>query len=135
MIEILGIGDDPCFEQLVNKEEFRVCIYPDEIKGLAAAENVACPLIFLSYDVRKDETPEYISLLKQANHVSKIVLVGEGLADETVIDCLVKGAEGYISASELPKFLYKMVDAFRGGEVWVTRRMTVKLLDWLREIV
>ena len=133
MIDILIIGNDPGLRQVVEKEG--VSAFPDEIQALTAAKDFAFAIILLSYDVRKGETPEYISLLKQANRTSKVVLIGRDLADEIVIDCLVKGAQGYISASELLKFFDKMVNVLQAGEVWISRRMTAKILERLREVL
>lgn len=135
MIDILIIGNDPGLRLLVEKEGVNVCIYSDEIQALTAAKDSAFAIVLLSYDVRKDETPEYIALLTQANQTSKVVLIGQGLADEIVIDCLMNGAQGYISAAELPKFIDKMVNVLQSGEVWVTRRMAAKILERLREVL
>ena len=133
MIDIVVIGNDSGIKQLIEREEIRVSVISDEIQALTAAKELTPNIFFLSYDVRQDQTPEYVFLLKQASQTSKVVLIGQNVADETVIDCLVKGAQGYTNATEeMPKLLEKMINALMAGEVWISRRLTAKILAQLR---
>ncbi len=133
MIDILVIGDDPGLTALVENGGIKVYIYSDEIQALTAAKDLAPAILFLFYDVRERKTPEYVYLLKQASHSSKIVLIGRNVGDEIVIECLMQGAQGFISEAELPKYIHKLIPALLAGEAWVTRRMTVKILEKLRK--
>ena len=135
MIDIVIIGNDTGLTQIIGKEGVRARTISDEIKALAAAKDLTPDIFFLFYDIRKEQTPEYISLLKQASQTSKVVLIGQAIPDEVVIECLVSGAQGHVNTiDELSTFYHRMIHALQAGEVWITRRITAKILERLRGV-
>ncbi|MGR9046232.1 MAG: DNA-binding response regulator [Gammaproteobacteria bacterium] len=134
MIDIVVLGNDPGIKQSIEKAGKKVSVISDEVQALMAAKDLSPGFFFLPYDFRKGQTPEFVSLLRRASQASKVVLIGRNVSDEIIIECLVKGALGYIETAELPKFIDKMINTLQAGEVWITRRLTAKIIERLQTV-
>jgi len=58
--------------------------------------------------------------------------LADELSEEEVLSCLLVGAHGYQQNKGLEECVNKLIRVIGEGEVWVTRRMTAKLLNSLR---
>lgn len=121
--EILRFINDPCLSIRVDQ---------DEIKALIAVEMNKPLVVVLRYELREQQTAEYIALLNAASPDSKIILVAPELTDREVIDCLVSGAQGYLQFADLARFFKKAVKVVRQGEAWVSRRIISLMLEKLQ---
>jgi DNA-binding NarL/FixJ family response regulator len=113
---------------------FEIQCYEDEIEALNAAIKHRPQIILLHYAIRMEQTVCYIELLLRESPVSKIVIIGENLDDDAILDMLIAGANGYMELAEVKKFGNKMLLAIRRGEAWIGRKMVGKLLDRLRRM-
>lgn len=120
-------------QPLLLTAEGDVTFYEDEIKALNALEVLSPGLILLNYAMRGAATVSYIELLLSHSPATSIVVVGEDLPDHIVLGCLLAGAKGYQNSRQLPNYIGKAVKAIAAGEAWVSRRMTARLLDAIRQ--
>jgi DNA-binding NarL/FixJ family response regulator len=111
--------------------EFR--FFADEIQAVNAVEQQAPDLILLHYNLRGKDTARYIDLLLTICPQTNIVLIGDNLSDEQVVNCLLLGAKGYQNISELAFYIDKIIHVILAGEAWVSRRLTSCLLDAVRK--
>lgn len=122
------------FENLatIASQGFSTKHYSDVVYALNAIEVTPADIVFVDYSAREVETASYIQLILKTSPNSKVVLVGNGLADQIVIACLIAGAEGYIEKEHVETYLPKLVNVLMAGEVWISRRLTSLLLNTLR---
>lgn len=110
-----------------------VRFYADEILALNAVETEAPELVLLNFAVSGAETAGYIDLLLSRSPSSSIVVIGDELPDEVVLGFLLVGAKGYQSVGQLVHYISKIVKVVTAGEAWISRRMTARLLDVVRQ--
>ena len=132
-MKILVIDNGRQISPLLLIAEPDVEFYTDEILALNAVERHKPELILLSHSVRGGGTAEYIDLLLEACSTSSLVVIGDDLGDEAVLECLAAGAKGYLNNRDLELYLGKMIHAIKLGEAWISRRMTAYLLDFIRQ--
>lgn len=113
--------------------ESDVSFFTDEIQAVNAIEHHAPNLIFLNYSVRGKDTSRYIDLILSLNPSINVVLIGDNLADDQVLASLLVGAKGYQNLKELPSYISKMVKVIGANEAWISRVMTAKLIDTIRQ--
>jgi DNA-binding NarL/FixJ family response regulator len=58
-----------------------------------------------------------VNLLAQESPQSKIILINEEPGDELILDCLVKGVDGYLPVDTMEIFLKKAVKAVYSNQV------------------
>ena len=112
--------------------EADVTFFNDEILALNAVEKQLPGIILLNFALRGEETAAYVELLLSQCATTNIVVVGSELSDEQVLACLLAGAKGYQNIRELPQYIEKIIKVIALGEAWITRRMTARLLDYIR---
>lgn len=120
-------------QPLLLMAEADVTFHTDEIQALRAVEARLPGLILLNFAVRYEETSDYIDLLLSLSPTSSVVVVGDDLGDDQVLKCLLVGAKGYQNNQQLATYIAKIVKAIAAGEAWISRRMTARLLDALRQ--
>ena len=108
-----------------------VSCYEDEVQALNAVEESRPSVILLNYEVRKEQTADYIGLIRKANLESKIIVISDELSEEKIIKCLIAGAKGYQEAKQLEAYVDKLIKVVDAGEAWITRHMVAVLLDSL----
>ena len=132
MIDVLIIDKTEQIKSLLLVEKARVQAFDDEVKALNAVEQMSSAVVLLHYNVREEQTEEYIGLIMQASSKSKVVIVADQLDENAILKCLLAGAKGYQKISQLSDYAEKLVTVMNAGEAWITRRMTATLLDSLR---
>jgi len=131
MINVQAIGITEQLSQVFDQEEMNISFFDDDVQALNAAEQAQPSVILLNFGMRQTETYDYISLLLKVSANSKVIVLANKLSDDEVLACLVAGAKGYQSLSQLDYYVVKMVKVINSGEAWVTRRVVAKLLDIL----
>ena len=132
MIDLQIIDNDEGILRFIDDSSLNIRVDHDEIKALIAVERDKPFIVVLRYELREQQTAEYIALLNAASPDSKIILVAPELTDREVIDCLVSGAQGYLQFADLARFLNKAVKVIRQGEAWVSRRIISLMLEKLQ---
>lgn len=120
-------------QPLLLAAEDDVNFYTDEIQALNALEAQLPELVLLNFAMRGRETAGYIDLLLSLSPATSIVVVGDDLQDDMVLSCLLVGAKGYQNSRQLAIYIDKIVKAIAEGEAWISRRMTARLLDEIRQ--
>jgi len=70
-----------------------------------------------------EHTLDYIKSLLAESPESKIILLGKGLSDSVVLNCLFGGASGHIEWKDTDKFFNKLIYSVQAGEAWFSRRL------------
>lgn len=130
-MDVLVIDNKNVLVSHIHREGVHITVHDDEIRALIAAEQVKHDIILLNYSVRNKHTVEYIALLCRICARSKIILIGSGLADDEILECLIAGAKGFLQIDEVQKFINKLLPAVQAGEAWISRRLVAKLIDKL----
>lgn len=131
MINLQIIDNSDQIKLALLDAEVDLSVYSDEVRALIAVEEIQPSVIFLSYNVRKEETGDYIKLLLKASEDSKIVVIADELNEEKIVNCLIAGAKGYQDLKQLQVYAKKLIMMVDAGEAWITRRMVGILLDKL----
>lgn len=132
MIDLQIIDNDEDILRFIDDPSLKIRVDHDEIKALIAVERDKPLIVVLRYELREQQTAEYIALLNAASPDSKIILIAPELTDREVIDCLVSGAQGYLQFTDLARFFNKAVKVIRQGEAWVSRRIISLMLEKLQ---
>lgn len=103
-----------------------------EIRALNELVDSSSAIVLLHYDVRKEQTAEYIRLQLKSAPQSKVVVIAQQLCDKEILACLLAGAQGYQEVEQLGRYFERLLSAISRGEAWITRRMTSTLLNLLR---
>lgn len=80
-------------------------------------------IIFIDYELEKENTGICIKALLAESPSSKIILLGSQLDDELVVSCLFLGALGYLDWADKTQFFNKLVAAVSKGEAWFSRKI------------
>lgn len=120
-------------QPLLLMAEANVSFFSDEIKAINAVELHQPELLFLDYSFQGAETANYIDLILTLSPSTSLLLVGDDLADEQVLSCLLVGAKGYQNSRKLSVYINKIIQVISRGEAWISRRMTSRLLDAIRQ--
>ena len=131
MINLQIIDNTDQIKLALLEAEVNLSIYNDEVQALIAVEKIQPSVIFLSYNVRKEETVEYIKLLLKASKDSKIVVIADELNEKKIVNCFIAGAKGYQDVKQLQVYAKKLIIMVDAGEAWIARRMVAILLDTL----
>ncbi len=67
-ITSLLLGDNACIQTI-----------DDEVKALNVIDNAASVVVLLHYNVRKEQTEEYVKLIVNTNAKSKVVVIADKL--------------------------------------------------------
>ncbi|WKJ89657.1 hypothetical protein QZJ86_16780 [Methylomonas montana] len=113
--------------------EADVDFYSDEIQALNAAERYQPGLILLSFAMRGSETADYTNLLLRASPLSNIVIIGDDLREEQILDCVMAGAKGYQNSQSLAAYINRMIRAVAAGEAWLSRKIVTYVLDAIHQ--
>jgi len=132
MIDVLIIDSGSQIKCVLSTSKIPAKAFNDEVKALNELEQSASVLVLLHHDVRKEQTADYIRLVVNANPQSKVVVLADELSEDEVLSCLLAGAHGYQQIDGLESCSHKLVKVMGDGEVWITRKMTARLLDALR---
>jgi len=80
-------------------------------------------IVFIDYDIEKENTGVFIKTILAESPNSKIILLGRELSDDVVVSCLFIGAFGYLNWADKSQFFNKLIDVVAKGEAWFSRRI------------
>ena len=109
-----------------------ITCYLDEIQALNAAEQLQPNLILLNYAVRGTKTADYVRLLLDVSPQTNLVVLGELIAEDAVIRCVLSGAKGFQELKQFSQYCERLVRAVSDGEAWLTRKLVAKLIESVR---
>ncbi len=112
----------------------QIVTHHDEIVALHYAGELQPDMILLDYQISDQDTTDFIRFLFQKSPDSKIVVLGNKLSQEQVLNCLLSGANGYLAYHSIEQHIRKAIRVVLAGEIWITRKMTAVLLDRLRNL-
>jgi len=133
MINVLVIDNTDSIKPDLSDDGLNITLCKDEVQALNAVEKKQPSVVLLNYSVRKEQTAEYIKLIRSVNTDSKVVVIAKDLTEQQIVECLIAGAKGYQQQKQLDEYMDKLIRVIDAGEAWITRRMVAILLDKLLE--
>ena len=132
-VQIIGSEKNNGIIKFIEDNLIKVlAMHQDEINALNFAGQKKPEVILLNYEVGQGNSDFFINSLLKLTPKSRIILFGDGISNDGVLDCLIAGAKGYLSSHNFEKFLKKAIKAVYSGEAWISRKMVGLLFDRLR---
>ena len=114
--------------------DFQMLEQTDDISlAVELCEKTSPNIILLDYSLQMGQSNLLVKSLCCCSKESKIILLGDSLSDEQVLECLFVGIYGYLDINDFDRFLIKAIKVVNQGEAWVTRRLVGKLIESIRE--
>jgi len=131
-MDVVIIDHQETLAHLIRSGRLTVRFFDDPLVAYRYIESVKPAIVFVGFDLLKDETTPYISYLYRIIPDSPIILTAGRLDDHSILGCLAAGARGYLERNDAEKFIDKLISAVLNGEAWISRRLAAKLLQRLQ---
>jgi len=106
--------------------------FSDYFEAIALLKVKQPAIILVEYDNSNDNFEQYLKNIQSLSSGSKIILLGEKLSDEIILNCMLCGIFGYLQLSSAHKFLNKSINAVHHGEAWFSRKLVSTLIESMR---
>ncbi|MCK5188832.1 MAG: response regulator transcription factor [Methylococcales bacterium] len=111
----------------------RVIAHDNDLNAAVKSSESHQPnIILLDYDFLKTRSSLFIKSLYLFSAESKIIMLGSGLQENQLIDCLLAGIYGYLDEKDFEMFFVQAIKAVDSGEAWVSRCIVAKLIESIR---
>ncbi|MGJ0514925.1 MAG: DNA-binding response regulator [Methylomicrobium sp.] len=127
-MDIVIIDHQETLARLIPTDRLTVRFFDDPVAAYLFIETSRPAIVFVSFELLKDDAFRYIEYLYRLIPDSPIILTAGQLEDDKILDCLASGARGYLEINEAEKFIVKLIGVVLNGEAWVSRRLVAKLL-------
>ncbi len=91
-------------------------------------------ILLIESDLSKGNGIALLRVLRRISPQTKAILLTRNGAETRLLRALSFGARGYIGEALITTFLVKAVKLVSAGEVWVPRRMIVKIVNYLTHL-
>ncbi len=92
-------------------------------------EEVKFDALLLDIDLRGLNVTKVLQLLKKNKNAKVILIVDNDYNENTLISAIRSGVRGYLLKNTESKHLTKAIKSVNDGELWVERKMMVKVLE------
>ncbi|MGH7902044.1 MAG: LuxR C-terminal-related transcriptional regulator, partial [Thermodesulfobacteriota bacterium] len=92
-------------------------------------EEVKFDVLLLDIDLRGLNLTKILQLLKKNRNAKVILIVDNDYNENTLISAIRSGVRGYLLKNTESKHLTKAIKSVNDGELWVERKMMVKVLE------
>jgi len=75
------------------------------------------------------ESFEILAHLKAAKPRLKLIVMGSGTDDETIISAIAAGAKGYLEETATPEQVMQCIEVVESGSIWAPRRVLSAFVD------
>ena len=134
-ISVQVIGNTERITPFIDTKAVDISVLEDETSAFVSVSKELPDVIILEYNIRGNETVEYIALLNRVSPGSKIVLIADNITEEDVMRSFLAGARGYLPAQETDKYINKCIRVVDCGEAWISRKLVGQFLEMLRDHV
>jgi DNA-binding NarL/FixJ family response regulator len=129
LIRIAVVETDPLrlvgFRAAFHSErDFELISSP--LAGVGTQQNV--DLVLLG-DRRGQNLVDVMASLKATRPNLRIIVIGSGVEDETILKAIAFGAKGYVDASASPADFVQAIRIVSQGSVWAPRRVLSMLIE------
>jgi DNA-binding NarL/FixJ family response regulator len=132
IMEIVIIDQQETLARLIPTGRLSVRFFDDPLAAYQFIETSRPAIVFVGFELLNDDAARYIEYLYRIIPQSPIILTAGQLEDDKILDCLARGARGFLKNNEAEKFIDKLISVVLNGEAWVSRRLVVKLLQRLQ---
>lgn len=133
-MKILVIDQVDLISPALAQSHYEVEWVEDDVQAYHLAQHQQPAIIFLGYELKKSDTPEFVAFLLGVCPNAKVIILGEQLNEDSLIECLVAGAQGYQQRETLARYAQRLILAVSTGEAWLSRKMVAKLLNVIRTL-
>lgn len=105
----------------------------NEVDALKFCMSNKPSVILLDYDIQKSNTESFIQSLLMGSPNSRVILLGNHLSDDIILNCLIRSIFGFLEWQDIEVSLAKAVLSVGKGEGWVSRRLVGLLIGKLRD--
>jgi len=114
-------------------DSFQVIAHDDDLNAaVMSSESYRPNIILLDYNFLKNRSSLFVKSLCLISVKSKIIMLGNGLQESQLLECLVAGIYGYLDKKDFERFFVQAIKAVDSGEAWVSRRIVAKLIESIR---
>ena len=127
-IQIVGKGV-PC----IDEDGLHIIAHDNDLNAAVKSSESHQPnIILLDYNFLKKQSSLFVKSLSRVSSKSKILMLGNRLQENQLMECLVAGIYGYLDEKDFERFFVKAIRAVDSGEAWVSRRIIAKLIESIR---
>lgn len=94
-----------------------------------ACEGLDFDVLLLDVDIQGLNLSKVLQLLKKNKGTKIILIVGDEYNENMLINAIRSGVRGYLAKNEDSSRLVKAIKAVNDGELWVERKMMMKVLQ------
>ena len=134
-ISVQVIDNTKKITPFIDTKAVDIIVLEDETSAFVSVSKKFPDVIILGYNIRGNETVEYIALLNRVSPGSKIVLIADNITEEEVMRSFLAGARGYLPAQGTDKYINKCIRVVDCGEAWISRKLVGQFLEMLRDHV
>jgi DNA-binding NarL/FixJ family response regulator len=131
-MDIVIIDHQETLARLIPTDRLTVWFFDDPVAAYLFIETSRPAIVFVSFELLKNDAFRYVEYLYRLIPDSPIILTAGQLEDDKILDCLARGARGYLEINEAEKFIDKLIGVVLNGEAWISRRLVAKLLRRLQ---
>jgi DNA-binding NarL/FixJ family response regulator len=131
-MDIVIIDHQETLARLIPTDRLTVRFFDDPVAAYLFIETSRPAIVFVSFELLKNDAFRYVEYLYRLIPDSPIILTAGQLEDDKILDCLARGARGYLEINEAEKFIDKLIGVVLNGEAWISRRLVAKLLRRLQ---
>lgn len=101
---------------------------------IALSTRLRPAILLIESDLSKGTGISVLRVLRRISPETKAILLTRDGTETRLLKALSFGARGYIGEAFIATFLVKAVKLVSAGEVWVPRRMIVKIVNYLMHL-
>lgn len=113
------------FESVFDNDP-SVKVVATDPSGALAGEDLQMVLLGLH---SPSESFELLARLKAARPKLKLIVMGSGTDDETIISAIGAGAKGYLEETATPEQVRQCIEVVESGSIWAPRRVLSSFVD------
>jgi Response regulator containing a CheY-like receiver domain and an HTH DNA-binding domain len=115
---------------LADDEDIQVISNVSNLLDLVqACEECKLDVLLLDVDLQGLNLTKILQLLKRNKHAKVILIINGSYNENTLVNAIRSGVRGYLLKNADSYRLIKAIKAVDDGELWVERKMMVKVLD------
>lgn len=121
-----------CVSALASDRQVRVVGHArTAFEVVTAARRLKPRVLVLGTSVGRRSLPLLFEILWEHRRRTRVLVVGARAVESRILDVLAHGARGHLELRRVPARLPKAVRVVDGGQAWLPRKLTPKLLTRL----
>jgi DNA-binding NarL/FixJ family response regulator len=106
----------------------------DCLEAIAQAIDLQPEVLLIDPSTQEVNALEAVRQLALREAAVRVLFLGEEASDEGVLSAFRAGVKGFLPKRHVVEYLAKAIRIVAGGETWIDRRMTTRLIDELESL-